>query len=162
MPFNIMICSHAKEWQKIDNTAHWAFLSSPEIGRIKWHRKTERIDSSINLEQLPELKGQYLLFPSDDAIDIQHPELNIAQLWVVDGTWQEAQKMLRQSPWLNDLPKVKIVGHAESQFFLRRNQQGLSTLEAIATASETHSPIAAQSLGNNFNLFQNALLELQK
>lgn len=162
MPFNIMICSHAKEWQKMDNTAHWAFLSSPEIERIKWHRKTERINSTLALSELTELSGQYLLFPSDDAIDIQQPELNIERLWVVDGTWQEAQKMLRQSPWLNHLPKVKITSHADSQFVLRRNQRGLSTLEAIAMASSVRSDSAAQALTNNFSLFQNTLLGLMK
>jgi len=159
-----MICSHAKEWQKMDNTAHWAFLSSPEIERIKWHRKTELIDSKLALSNLTKSRGQYLLFPSDDAIDIQQPELNIERLWVVDGTWQEAQKMLRQSPWLNSLPKVKITSHCDSQFVLRRNQRGLSTLEAIAAASTStrHSSSAAQTLMNNFSLFQNTLLGLMK
>lgn len=157
-----MICSHAKEWQKLDNTAHWAFLSSPNIKRIKWHRKTERIHSPIDLQQLQDLTGQFLLFPAADAIDIDQPELTIEQLWVVDGTWQEAQKMLRQSPWLNDLPKVKIVDHSASQFVLRRNQRGLSTLEAIAAASDARSPLATERLLYNFSLFQNALLELQK
>lgn len=162
MPFNIMVCSHAKEWQKTDNTAHWAYLSSPDIKRIKWHRKPERICSDVNLEKLPDLTGHYLLFPAKDAVDIELCDLNIEQLWVVDGTWQEAQKMLRQSPWLNDLPKVKIANISDSQFTLRRNQRGLSTIEAIAAACEIQSPMADKTLINNFHLFQNTLLNLMR
>ena len=88
-------------------------------------------------------------------------------LWVIDGTWQEAQKMLRQSPWLKAMPKVKIQalkGQAlDSKFELRRNQQGLCTMEAIEAieaAIKHHSPIAAKDLQQNFQLCQNTLLDL--
>ena len=152
MPFSIVICAHPREWQKYDNTGQWAYLSSQNIERIKWHRKVDYIPCPVDLNNLCSEEGNYLLYPSDDAEIIYldsnnngslspsihdnhikdlnlNPNLNlkVIKLWVIDGTWQESQKMLRQSPWLNNLPKVKI-GTIEnqtqsSQFVLRRNQK---------------------------------------
>jgi len=171
-----MLCCHSKEWQRNDNTGQWALLSSNNIGRIRWHRKTELIHPAISTVELIKEGGHYLLFPSDDAVDIQQlfqdtnllttQELTqpITQLWVIDGTWQEAKKMLKQSPWLKAMPKVKILASEgqplESQFQLRRNQQGLCTMEAIEAAVKCRSEIAAKSLHQNFTLCQNALLDL--
>lgn len=179
MPYTITICCHPKEWQKTDNTAHWAWLSSDDIKRFKWHRKIDHIDNFSALQYSASSQGAYLLYPSDDALDINDTSLTIEELWVVDGTWQEAQKMLRQSPWLDSITKVKIPKNInnqalESKFELRRNQRGLSTLEAIseavseATSFCSHPPShiqpysAADCLNENFQLFQQTLLELKK
>lgn len=167
MPFSLMICSHAKEWQRNDNTGQWALLTSPDIQRLKWHRKPELINTSIELNALSQIDGQYLLYPSDDAQDIKDLQTDIKRLWIIDGTWQEAQKMLNQSPWMKALAKVKIQGPSEnqplqSQFKLRRNQRGLSTLEAIEAAVAHQSPAASEGLKNNFNLIQASLLKLMK
>ena len=172
LPFNISLCCHSKEWQRNDNTGQWALLSSQHIRRIRWHRKPELISPTLSTTDLTAAAGHYLLFPSDDAEDLQQLfekttqtiAQPITQLWVIDGTWQEAQKMLRQSPWLKALPKVKIQpsqGQSlESLFQLRRNQQGLCTLEAIEAALIVPTPLAAQALKRNFHLFQNTLLGL--
>jgi DTW domain-containing protein YfiP len=180
LPFNISLCCHSKEWQRNDNTGQWALLSSEHIQRIRWQRKYELIVPSRSAMTLEAKPGHYLLFPSDDAEDIQHLFQKttqasdqaatqtlcqpITQLWVIDGTWQEAQKILRQSPWLKALPKVHIhTAEGEvltSYFTLRRNQQGLCTLEAIEAAIAYQAPLAAHALKRNFHLFQNALLDL--
>jgi DTW domain-containing protein YfiP len=180
LPFNIILCCHSKEWQRNDNTGQWALLSSEQIQRIRWHRKPELMSHSRSTITLAAEPGHYLLFPCDDAEDIQQlfqktiqasdqaatkPLCQpIIQLWVIDGTWQEAQKMLRQSPWLKALPKVHIQTaegeFLKSYFKLRKNQQGLCTLEAIEAAIAYQAPLAAQALKRNFHLFQNALLDL--
>jgi tRNA-uridine aminocarboxypropyltransferase len=166
LPFHIMLCSHPKEWQRNDNTGQWGLISSPNIERVKWQRKSERIKTLIPLKSIAEQKGHYLLFPSEDAQDINLITDHIQQLWVIDGTWQETQKMLRQSPWLKNMTKVKIqapLGQSiTSEFQLRRNQQGLATLEAICYAVAIQDPSAAQKLTSNFHLCQNALLKLLK
>ena len=172
LPFNINICCHNKEWQRNDNSGQWALLSSKHIHRIRWHRKPELMTALLPIPDFSVKAGHYLLFPSDDAVnikdvfnDVTHA-INpiITHLWVIDGTWQEAQKMLRQSPWLKAMPKVKIEAtneqSLESKFKLRRNQQGLCTLEAIEAAIAHQAPLAAQALNRNFHLFQNTLLNL--
>ena len=166
--------------ERHDNTGQWAFLSSNDIHRIRWHRKPELIYPKFSATEFSatefstnsdEQAGHYLLFPSDDAANLKqvifdatvdaHP---IKALWIIDGTWQEAKKMLRQSPWLKALPKVSIQeteGEAlESHFKLRKNQQGLCTFEAIQAAIKFQDPLTAQSLNTNFHLFQNTLLGL--
>ena len=186
LPFIINLCCHSNEWQRHDNTGQWAHLSSKDVHRIRWHRKPEHIypalsEADINKDtgfhKSP--AGHYLLFPSDDAVDLKHVISDtisnvigdvtdyaepIKELWIIDGTWQEAKKMLRQSPWLKAFPKVSIQGiegePLESHFKLRKNQQGLCTFEAIQAAIKHQSPIASQSLNKNFHLFQNTLLGL--
>lgn len=166
LPFDVMICSHTKEWQRNDNTGQWAYLCSDDIRRFRWQRKLEQQESARSQIELSQQAGNYLLFPSDDAQEIEQVNSPIQQLWLLDGTWQEAQKMLRQSPWLKSMPKVKIANSNQqvisSQFKLRRNQQGLSTMEAIAWAIATRDSNAAESLFNAFDVFQNSLLELKK
>lgn len=185
MPFSIIICAHPREWQKYDNTGQWAYLSSRNIERIKWHRKVDYIPCTMDLNNICHEEGNYLLYPSDDAEmiylnsnnigslssspndnSIKNLNLKIIKLWIIDGTWQESQKMLRQSSWLNSLPKVKIASienqPQDSQFVLRRNQKGLSTIEAISAIASTRSSKAQSVLDTNFHLFQNAILKLIK
>jgi DTW domain-containing protein YfiP len=170
LPFKIILCSHSKEWQRNDNTGQWAVLSSPDIKRYRWHRKPELIQPPFDLAELClentsssdySSTGHYLLFPSADSQPISQLEQKITHVWVIDGTWQEAQKMLNQSPWLKNLPKISITS-ATSQFVLRRNQQGLSTMEAIEWAIRDCQPnhSSANTLKFNFDLVQNQLLNL--
>lgn len=180
LPFIINLCCHSNEWQRHDNTGQWAHLSSKDVHRIRWHRKPELIypalseayiNSDSDSASYTHQAGHYLLFPSDDAVDLQHVFSDtgndaepIKALWIIDGTWQEAKKMLRQSPWLKALPKVSIQATEgeplESHFKLRKNQQGLCTFEAIQAAIKFQDPLTAQSLNTNFHLFQNTLLGL--
>lgn len=168
LPFKIILCCHNKEWQRNDNTGQWAVLSSTDIKRYRWHRKPELIQPALDLEQLSSTLGHFLLFPSEDSQPISQLRQKITHLWVIDGTWQEAKKMLNQSPWLQALPKISITS-ATSQFVLRRNQQGLSTMEAIEWAIRNSEPNnandnvsinSADILKSNFDLAQNQLLDL--
>lgn len=53
---------------------------------------------------------------------------------LIDSTWQEAQKIYNRSPYLHDLPCVKIQTNKKSVYTLRRNQKeyGLCTAEIVA------------------------------
>ena len=161
LPFKIILCSHSKEWQRNDNTGQWAVLSSKDIKRYRWHRKPELIQPQLDLHEFATATGHFLLFPAPDSQPISQLEQKITHLWVIDGTWQEAQKMLNQSSWLQGLPKISITS-ATSEFVLRRNQRGLSTMEAIECAVRDNQPgdISADKLNFNFNLIQNKLLNL--
>ncbi|HCM06027.1 MAG TPA: hypothetical protein DIC30_08480 [Oceanospirillales bacterium] len=165
LPFKIMLCSHIKEWQRNDNTGQWAVLSSHSIERYRWHRKPELIQPNLHadfdLNNTTTPLGHFLLFPGEGSQAISQLKQPITHLWVIDGTWQEAQKMLNQSHWLKSLPQISITS-AVSQFVLRRNQQGLSTMEAIEWAIRDSYPThnSADILKNNFNLLQNQLVNL--
>ncbi len=68
--------------------------------------------------------------------------------------------MLRQSPWLKNMPRKTISGPS-STYKLRRNQRdgGLSTLESLAYWLEGQKqPMQAQELLQFFHIFQRAFL----
>jgi len=69
--------------------------------------------------------------------------------------------MLRQSPWLKNLPRKAIQG-PPSDYKLRRNQKdgGLSTLESLAYWLEgENQPATAKELLQFFHIFQDAFLK---
>ena len=104
--------------------------------------------------------GDFLLFPGEQALEItnQHSDSGhpIKRLWLIDGTWQQAHKMLRQSEWLQAIPQLKLA-NIDSQFNLRRNQQGLCTMESAIYALSCAQPeFDAENLWTNFHQLQQA------
>jgi DTW domain-containing protein YfiP len=80
-------------------------------------------------------KPAYVLYPSDDAIDLGTTELSgPITLIAVDGTWSQAHKMLRVNPQLAALPRITFRPRRPSQYRIRRepDAQYVSTIEAIA------------------------------
>ncbi len=80
-------------------------------------------------------------------------------LVILDATWQEADKMYRQSPYLQSLARVELQTEQDSAFRLRRNQRhgGLCTLECIAAVWQNLGgdySIAARRLLSEFNQWQ--------
>ncbi|BBB26340.1 conserved hypothetical protein [Amphritea japonica ATCC BAA-1530] len=95
---------------------------------VIWERKNP--DSGI-MEAIE--KGKVaLLYPTDDSKAVS-AECDFESYIVIDGTWQEAQKIYNKSPYLKDLPKVKIETSIESIYKLRRNQRPncLCTAESV-------------------------------
>ncbi|MDB4673335.1 DTW domain-containing protein [Verrucomicrobiales bacterium] len=82
-----------------------------------------------------------LLFPSPGAIDLSHEgyqalghsPANPLQIFVVDGTWRLAGKILRLSENLRALPAVKFSPRHASKFRVKKQprEECLSTLESI-------------------------------
>jgi DTW domain-containing protein YfiP len=128
------------------------------------------------LEQ--KFEGFALLYPIDESAKTpsqplhfesqraEHTEAPTGYIWI-DATWQESRKMLRQSPWLNKLPKYQVnrltsKNLPDSQYALRRNQttEGLCTMETFAYwLDEKNHPKSARDLLNFFNQFQSAFLK---
>jgi DTW domain-containing protein YfiP len=74
-----------------------------------------------------------LLYPSDEA-ELLSETMHFDSCIIIDGTWQEAQKIYNKSPYLQTLPRLKIAGAKKSIYSLRRNQKesGLCTAECAA------------------------------
>lgn len=182
LPSNLCICSlapklplkmnthilfHPRELQR-RNSSGRLLKHCMNIPSSQWHRLK-------NADQARQFQGYALLYPADNNQNgsTEHLKLNNKSthdvkgyLWL-DATWQESRKMMRQSPWLDALPKYAITpqltsdGASISQYALRRNQtqQGLSTMETFAYwLGEQNQAKSAQDLLNFFNLFQNAFL----
>ncbi len=93
-----------------------------------------------------------LLYPGANAHDLSRGELTADVLqgrqlvvFLLDATWSCARKMLRVSPTLQRLPRVKFTASGRSRYLIKRQPQDgcLSTLEA---AHELLGALAAAGL----------------
>ncbi len=74
-----------------------------------------------------------LVYPADDGQSVESLD-GVRNFVLLDGTWQEAQKIYNRSPYLKRFPVLKIKGEGQSVYRLRRNQKdgGLCTAETMA------------------------------
>jgi DTW domain-containing protein YfiP len=97
----------------------------------------ERVNEILNDPTL----SPVILYPGKNSIDIslKTPDQTIFQpgkkpvVFVIDGTWATARKMIRLSENLQTLPRIGFTPTRPSQFRVRKqpNQNCYSTLEAI-------------------------------
>jgi DTW domain-containing protein len=81
-------------------------------------------------------------------------------LILLDATWQEAQKMYNQSPYLHELTNVLIEQTGPSVYRLRRNQKdyGLCTAECVSVLlNQLGLPDDAQVLLQSLAIMQQGL-----
>jgi hypothetical protein len=78
----------------------------------------------------------YLLFPGPDAIDVETVDFpSPITLVVLDGTWTQAQKLLKANPGLAALPRLRLSPLAPSLYGQIRREPAahcVATIEAIA------------------------------
>ncbi|ABV36617.1 DTW domain containing protein [Shewanella sediminis HAW-EB3] len=144
---NVILLTHEREVERLTNTGALALRAYPQwCRRIIW----SRVRTDKALLQILHQPGAAVLYPavtieapvdgkSGDTQSIE-PQLSASYLTelpetlvIIDATWQEARKMLRQSPYLQQANKFALPEVNTSQFKLRRNQVdgGLCTLECI-------------------------------
>lgn len=134
----IALLYHPEEVIKQSNSGHVLQRVMPQhTTEILWHRNT--LDRQ--LQALDDSFETVLLYPSKTAVPIgdyarERGSGKPLRLLTIDATWQQAQKMMAQSPGLHNLPHVKLVDLPKSHYVLRKNQkaEGLCTLEAVAEA----------------------------
>ncbi len=83
------------------------------------------------------VQGQevFLLYPGKDSVDCASVELDRSKtVIVVDGTWDEAQKIIYRNPFLRRFPKLSFSSAPLSNYHIRRQPKAhcLSTLESIS------------------------------
>jgi len=75
-----------------------------------------------------------LLYPGPGAIDVlRHPPAGPVTLVVVDGTWWQTKKVVRENPELAALPRYAFAPPSPSEYRIRREPRPtyVSTLEAL-------------------------------
>lgn len=151
LPISCRIILHDKEIQKASSTGR--LLKHLQICPADiWQRRHNPSRQILNHGQ----KQYYLLHPAGEPLDTQ-PIQPHSEFILLDGTWQQCHKILKQDPFLAKLPRVKIPVSRPSQLHLRRNQQvdGLSTLETLISLLEClHYPEPSAQLTLLFNEFQ--------
>ncbi|WP_081248454.1 tRNA-uridine aminocarboxypropyltransferase [Shewanella baltica] len=158
----IILLTHERELSRKTNTGQLALAAFPEeVKSIVWSRTAP--DNDL-VAMLASQQAKLLFPASDtepavpidqNALDTDLAESTLSnaqallapaqstliaaqrmpnQVVILDATWQEARKMLRQSPYLKTAARVSLPPlMPESAFILRRNQQegGLCTAECI-------------------------------
>jgi len=126
---HIYLLTHPREQLRKTNTGILAAdVLANHCRVITWQRTTpdSALLDSINQQSIA------LIYPCEDGIELE-PANTFDALIILDGTWQEAQKMYNQSPYLHDLKKITIQASQSSIYTLRRNQKqdGLCTAECV-------------------------------
>ena len=116
----------------------------PNTQTFIWSR-TEPPQGLIDQIQSPEI-DTCILFPSDRPelkarVHAAVQESSKEKLIIVpDGTWKEVRKIIRKSPWLDNLPLLSLAKPPKSIYDLRRNPDAdhLCTAETIAMVLKSH------------------------
>ncbi|MCP4955836.1 tRNA-uridine aminocarboxypropyltransferase [Photobacterium aquimaris] len=156
---DFVLLTHARESSKDTNTGILMTRTLPSCRVEMWHR-TQPPQALLNQLQDPSYQA-WLVFPSDEQhlatpLTLPTPDSTKLLLIIIDATWQEARKMVRKSPWLNQLPRIALIPENTSSYSLRRNQQPghLCTCEVgIELLKQLHHPQAAQQLQDYFTHF---------
>ncbi|AQS36359.1 DTW domain [Shewanella psychrophila] len=172
---NLVLLTHEREVQRPTNTGSLALQVFPQwCRRVIW----SRVAPDQVLIELILSHSAAVLFPkptdschADVSLDLGEkdklaPLVGKSEVYldhvpdtliILDATWQEARKMMRQSPYLKAADKFALTEQADSGFTLRRNQieGGLCTIECIISLLELkNKPEEAELLTQAFRDFQ--------
>ena len=135
----LFLLTHAKELHRKTNTGSLAVeLLGENVQVVLWER------TKPNEELLACIKegNIALVYPHEESEMLTETSSYEAYI-IIDSTWQEAQKIYNRTPYLHDLPCVKIQTDKPSSFLLRRNQKehGLCTAEIVAELLKSDSQL---------------------
>ncbi|HOX43857.1 MAG TPA: tRNA-uridine aminocarboxypropyltransferase [Myxococcota bacterium] len=113
-------------------------LGSVRLLRLGLARARVEIAFQESVPPLALPAGAALLYPAPGARDLASlgPDERPAALVVLDGTWSQAKRMFRESPWLQALPRFLVTPRAPGRYRIRTepSPRHVSTLEAVVLA----------------------------
>jgi DTW domain-containing protein YfiP len=113
-----------------------AWLAHVALAGSELHRGV-RFDRDPRARAAIDAPGAALLFPGPGATPVEAVAAPPPVLLVVDGTWPQADKLLRGNPSLAALPRLSLAPARPSGYGELRREPApghLSTIEAIAAA----------------------------
>lgn len=177
----LYLLTHSRELQKKTNTGTLvlqalAASGNVRVERIEWQRKVPDL-SLLALSAAQRLglvyplqaetsqacyllqQGQYQPQNTEGLLQRQLRQNEAVKHWVVlDGTWQETAKMLRQSPYLQSCYRVAVKPDTASVYRLRRNQKD----GALCTAEVVMELLQQTGLNNEKELLMQLFDELNR
>lgn len=155
----IVLLTHESEIKRISNTGRLIQRLFPDNTHIVvWSRTemSEELASLLNDEDF----DNYLVFPKELSPNkISRKTLGTYRnnaFFVIDGTWNEAKKILRKSPYLHDLSIIEMDINNETEYFIRRksDQHHLCTAEIVmALLKKNHDEVGYSELKAYYGLF---------
>ena len=168
VPCNVAVCMlmYHNESFKPSNTGRLIADIVPDNYAFRWDR-TEPDAALLELLENPQYQP-YVVFPSE-GIEPERvctnvePQGDKTPLFIfLDGTWREAKKMIRKSPYLDELPVLSISPERLSDYRLRvaPHAHQLGTAEvAVMVLALAAQPQAAAKLEEHFIAFRSAYLK---
>jgi len=98
----------------------------------------ECFDENIELQNLLKERDTYLLYPYEDAKNINEVKNQLnkktVNFIILDGTWKKARKIYHINDTLKGLPLLRISPTSKSEYKIRKQPKssGLSTIETVA------------------------------
>ncbi|NOH72660.1 DTW domain-containing protein [Vibrio pectenicida] len=164
----IILLFSSNEVFKPSNTGRLILDTITEGYAYQWSR-TNPDKQMLELLNKPQYQP-IVVFPKDNVeskfrvSDLNCTWLNNGKkplLIFLDGSWREARRMLRKSPYLDSLPVLSISPQSLSQYAMRRsdNTQHLATAEVASIVfSQLGEELAAQTLALWFDVFKETYL----
>ncbi|MFG1483141.1 tRNA-uridine aminocarboxypropyltransferase [Halobacteriovorax sp. HFRX-2_2] len=100
-----------------------------------------------------------VLYPGEDALNISAPSSDEVELlknkvpliFVIDGTWPCAKKMMKLSTNINELPRISFSSDKESAFLIKHqpHKQALSTVESVHVLIKELGKYGVEELDGN-------------
>ncbi|WP_435952522.1 tRNA-uridine aminocarboxypropyltransferase [Dryocola sp. BD626] len=153
------------EPMKPSNTGRLIADILPDTAAFQWSR-TEPPQAMLELVANPDYQPM-VVFPASYAdpgrvILTAPPLTGKPPLFIMlDGTWTEARKMFRKSPWLDALPVISVDLSISSAYRLRIasvDGQYCTAEVAAALLEQAGDTAAATGLTNHFTLFRERYL----
>lgn len=137
---DVVILQHRRERFHAFNTARIVHKALVRSTLLVDHNK--RLAEAAG--KLPISNRSGILYPSPDArlLSDLTPEERPHQMFVIDGTWQQAKTLMRDIPMLQELPRFRLNPSEPSRYRIRREptMTALSTVEATVQALQWLEP----------------------
>lgn len=127
---NLLIIQHPHERRKYHSTTKLVLKAVQNSTRLRGVEFEARTIQNLIGKTTP-----YLLYPCKDAVDCTEVSLGKTDtVIVVDGTWDEAQKIVYRNPLLRTFPSLSFSQALRSNYRIRKQPRAnyLSTLESVA------------------------------
>jgi DTW domain-containing protein YfiP len=127
---NLLLLQHPNEWRKYYSTAklvRQAITNASLMRGVTFSEKS--LQSTMNPYET------YMLYPGAQAADCEEVELSDRHLVIViDGTWDEAQKIVYRNPILHNIRRISFNRAFTSTYRIRKPPKVgyLSTVESVA------------------------------
>lgn len=126
---NFLVLQHPNEWRKYYSTAKLVTQTITNASLLRGVTfEEERLTAAIAPY------SPYLLYPGATSVDCEEVELNDSNLIIVlDGTWDEAQKIVYRNALLHSIPRISFRRPLTSTYRIRKPPKGgyLSTVESV-------------------------------
>jgi DTW domain-containing protein YfiP len=126
----LVFLQHPREARMPVGTARMAHLALPNS---ELHVGVT-FGEDARLRSLTAMPGTALLFPGEGALPPEAVGDELKHLIVIDGTWAQAKKVLKQNPLLQTLPRIGLTPTKPGNYRIRKEPtpEALATIEAVA------------------------------